>query len=254
MAPRLVLIHGGMHTGGCWDDTVEAVAELRPDIQVDVVDLPGRRSCPADLASLTIADCVDAVSQQIVEHAAGDGDRPIVLVGHSLAGVVLPGVVNSLGVDKIAQVIFVACCVPPPGQCVVDTLPRVLKPIVRYLAGRSGIIDRVPPGLTRYSFGNAATAEQRGRIHANMVPESSALITEIPADRLPDGVRTSWVLTQRDRALPAAKQRGFIANIGGVDDLRYVDAAHEVMITHPVELAAILIELATAAGQADRIR
>jgi len=57
-------------------------------------------------------------------------------------------------------------------------------------------------------------------------------------------VPRSWVLTTRDRALPVGRQRGFIRNVGGVDEVIPLDAAHEVMFTHPAELAATLVDVA----------
>ncbi|BBZ14946.1 alpha/beta hydrolase [Mycobacterium branderi] len=241
MATRLVFVHGGLHTGGCWADTIDVIAALRPDIETLVVDLPGRRSVPGDLAYLTIDDCVCGVTQQITGHIPGDG--PLVLVGHSLAGVILSGVVNRLGIDRVPHVIFVACCVPADGECVLDTLPFGLKRVVRHLVNRAPVIDRIPPGLVRYCFSNCATSGHRAKIKQGIVPESSALLTQAQVGGFPGSMRTSWIVTRRDRALPEAKQRAFIQNLGGVDDLVCIDAGHEVMITHPWELASALIAL-----------
>lgn len=135
-----------------------------------------------------------------------------------------------------------------------DTLPNILRPIVRHLVRRSPVIDRIPPGLLRYGFGNRATPEQRARIVDNIVPESSALLTERIRLGFPEPVRRSWVLTERDRALPIRKQRAFIRNVGGVSGLSTMDAAHEVMITHPQELAATLLHLCEAPGPSSGCR
>jgi pimeloyl-ACP methyl ester carboxylesterase len=237
-AARLAFIHGGVHTGQCWDDTVDAITALRPDVECMAVDLPGRRLVPGDLARLTIEDCVTAVAEQI--NAQGDG--PVVLVGHSLAGVLLAGVADRLGGDRAQQVIFVTCCVPRNGECVIDTLAFGFRQIVWRIANRSPVIDS-PPWLVRHVFANAATPEQRAKIKANVVPESAALITQASAAEWPAGIRKSWVLTRRDRALPPGRQRGFIRNVGGVDDVVAIDAGHEVMITHPTELANALLQL-----------
>lgn len=245
MPRRLVFVHGGLHTGGCWTDTVDAIGRIRPDTESLVVDLPGRRSVGGDLAALTIEDCVRAVKQQILDHNSWR-DGPIVLVGHSLAGVILSRVVHQLGTRRAPHVIFVACCVPAKGECVVDTLPFGFKHAVRHLIGRSPVIKALPKALVRYGFGNSATCEQRAKIKAHLVPESSALVTEAVIAPYPDAVRKSWVLTARDRALPVAKQRAFIRNLGGVDDLVCLEAGHEVMFTHPSELASVLVRLTDA--------
>jgi pimeloyl-ACP methyl ester carboxylesterase len=237
----IAFIHGGLHNGRCWAETVDALHARRPDLAAISVDLPGRSDGPGDLASLTIDDCVHSVTKQIVERTDGES---IVLVGHSLAGVVLSGVVQGLGAERVAQVIFVACCVPPTGASVLDTLPPVMKPVVGRFARNSPVLYKFPPGWTRHFFGNRATRAQRARIKAGLVPESSALITEVVTASWPRSIRKSWVLTQRDRALPAGKQRGFIRNVGGVDRLVTIDAGHEVMVTYPTELANAIVGLA----------
>lgn len=242
-APVLVFLHGGVHTGACWDDTTRAITDLRPGIETLAVDLPGRRGIAGDLATLTIEECVSSVCDQILDNVQIHRNRPLIMIGHSLAGVVLPGVVNRLG-PGVRQVIFVATCLPPVGQCVVDTLHFGFQPIVRRIANRSPVIAEVPYPLMRWAFGNRATGRQRARMRAHFCSESSRLITEIQTVAFPKSVRTSWILTSRDRALKPAVQRKFIDSLGGVDDVVVMNAGHEVMFTHPQELAATIRNLA----------
>jgi hypothetical protein len=49
------------------------------------------------------------------------------------------------------------------------------------------------------------------------------------------------VLTGRDHSLPPRKQRGFIGNLGGVEEVIELDTCHNAMISMPEELAAILL-------------
>jgi len=240
--PRLVFLHGGLHTGQCWADTIDAIAMRRPDIGFTVVDLPGRRSVPGDLASLTIDSCVTAVTEQIVASTPSRNDH-LVLIGHSLAGVIMPDVIERVG-PRIRQVIFIACCVPRAGESVLQTLPFGLRHIVQHLVGKVAVINKLPPGLVRHGFGNSATRAQRAKIAAQIVPESAALLVEPSASRVTPSIRKSWVLTTRDRALPQRKQRAFIENLGGVADIVHLDAAHEVMLTHPAQLAQTIVWLA----------
>jgi len=84
VASTIAFIHRGLHDGRCWAKTVDALRILVPDIAAISVDLAGRCDGPGDLASLTIGDCVHSVTKQIVERTDGEA---VVLVGHSLAGV-----------------------------------------------------------------------------------------------------------------------------------------------------------------------
>ncbi len=236
----VAFIHGGVHTGQCWDGTIEVVRELLPETDAFAVDLPGRRGVPGDLASLTHEICVDSVADQILERLGSDGD-PVVVVGHSLAGVVIPSLVHRLGVDRVQHVVFVACCVPPPGKSVLQTLPFPLSRIARRIVDRSPVIS-APPAFARFFFGNRATPAQRGAMRATLCAESAALVTGISTGRLPRTVPTSWILTEHDRALPPRLQRRFIREMGGVDTLVTIDSGHEAMFTQPRKLANQIVE------------
>src|ERR1700756_1494973 len=85
--PALVLVHGGGLAADSWDLTVDEIHRLVPELTVLAVDLPGRRDKPGDLSEMTIADFVDSLVGDI--ESAGLED--IVIVGHSIGGMTLPG-------------------------------------------------------------------------------------------------------------------------------------------------------------------
>ena len=239
MRTALAFIHGGVHTGRCWDETIAGIQALAPEIDAFAVDLPGRRGVSGDLASLTHEACIQSVADQILEHLGPDA--PIVVVGHSLAGVVIPGLVQRLGVRRVQHVVFVACCMPPSGQSVLDILPFPLSHLARHIVDRAPVVE-APPWLVRYFFGNRATPAQRHTIRANVCADSSVLVKGVSTEQLPASLHKSWILPTHDRALPPRLQRRFIEGIGGVDNLATIDAGHEVMITHPRELAREIVK------------
>src|SRR6201986_2037289 len=114
----LVLIHGGQHDSRCWQPTIDAITRIAPGTRVLAVNLPGRQGVPGDLDTLTIADCVEAAVGQIERAGLND----IVLVGHSMAGLTVPGVAARLGAARVRRIICVACSVPPQGKRILDTL------------------------------------------------------------------------------------------------------------------------------------
>ncbi|WP_206307092.1 alpha/beta fold hydrolase [Streptomyces sp. F001] len=72
-----VLIHGAGAGADCWD---ELIPHLRA--QALAVDLPGRGTrAEVDLSTVTLADCADAVREDIEAKDL----RDVVLVGHSFA-------------------------------------------------------------------------------------------------------------------------------------------------------------------------
>lgn len=91
--PALVLVHGGGLAADSWELTVDEIRRLAPELTVLALDMPGRRTKPGDLREMTIADFVESVVDDIEEAGLAD----IVLVGHSMAGLTVPGVVTKLG-------------------------------------------------------------------------------------------------------------------------------------------------------------
>jgi hypothetical protein len=67
-------------------------------------------------------DWVDSVVSDI-ENAGIDD---LVIVGHSLAGLTVPGVVTKLGPVRAREMIPAAAFLPPDGAAFVDTMPRAL--------------------------------------------------------------------------------------------------------------------------------
>jgi hypothetical protein len=121
---------------------VAEVQQRAPEIQVLPIDLPGRRSKPGDLTRLTIADWVDSVVADI--DTAGLDD--VVIVGHSVAGLTVPGVVTRLGAPRVRELILATVFVPPQGAALVDTLPGPGTLFARRAAkkGTPGNLPRLP--------------------------------------------------------------------------------------------------------------
>jgi pimeloyl-ACP methyl ester carboxylesterase len=235
--PGLVLVHGGAHAADCWELTLAALAVIAPEVRVLAVDLPGRGGRPADLGAMTLAGFVESAVADI--EAAGFDD--VVVVGHSLAGLVVPGVVAELGAERVREMILLAAFVPPQGLSVVDTLRGPLAPLAR--SARRVQRSTIPKPLARYAFCNGMTREQRRLTLSRLCGEAGGVIFE-PADRsaLPADVPRTWIMPLRDRALSRRQQLFAIECLGGVDTLLFINGCHDVMVSHPAGLAAILAD------------
>jgi pimeloyl-ACP methyl ester carboxylesterase len=238
-APALVLVHGGEHSADCWDLTVDELRRQAPELRVLAVDMPGHGATPGDLTTVTIADCVRSAVAQIEDAGLG----AVIVVGHSLAGLTVPGIVAKLGSSRVREMVLAASCLPQQGQAIVDTL---VGPLAWYV--RRAVRLRTPPAttpkvLSALLFCNGMTRTQRRFTLSRMHAEAATIITE-PVDRsdLPEDVPRTWILTLRDHALFAPTQFRSIAALGGVQALIPVDTCHDLMISEPRLLAEILIE------------
>lgn len=234
----IVLVHGGQSNKSCWQPTIDAIHAMQPDAQVLAVDLPGHGDEPGDLAKLTIAQCVDSVTAQIL---AINPSR-VLLVGHSMAGITIPGVATRLGAAMIQRMMFVACCVPAQGQSVLGTLHPPMSYIAAYMAKRKAIAAPLPPFVVRWTFANGMSRKQQQFAVEGQGSESTRVTMEAVDRSAFPKLAMSWVLTKRDRALSPKTQRRFIANLGGVDEVIELDTCHNAMISEPDRLARIILE------------
>jgi pimeloyl-ACP methyl ester carboxylesterase len=216
---------------------------LEPELPVLAVDMPGHGTTPGDLRTVSIADCVRSAVEQI-EDAGLD---KVVVVGHSLAGLTVPGIVATLGRARVREMVLAASCLPVDGAAVVDTL---VGPLAWYV--RRAVRLRKPPSMTpkmlsALIFCNGMTRSQRRFTLSRMHAEAATIITE-PVDRsdLPEDIPRTWILTLRDHALFRRTQLRSIAALGGVQTLIPVDTCHDLMISEPRLLAEILIERCNA--------
>jgi len=236
--PDLVLVHGGAHAADCWDLTVAELARQAPELRVLAIDLLGRGNKPADLATVTVVDWVKSAVADIEEAGLCD----VVVVGHSMGGLTVPGIVAQLGAARAREMILLAAFIPPQGRSVVDTLRGPLAPLARS-ARRLPRTFEMPPALARFAFANGMTPQRRRLMLSRLYRESPNVIFE-PADRsdLPQEVPRTWIMTLDDRTLSIRQQLGAIASLGGVDTMVCLDGCHDVMYSEPAKLAGILAQ------------
>jgi pimeloyl-ACP methyl ester carboxylesterase len=230
----IVLVHGGGFDGRCWDRLVPLLAG--PSL---AVDLPGRGAHPTPLGEVTLAACADTVCADV--DAAGFDE--LVLVGHSLAGCSMPGIVGRLGA-RVRHVVFVACTVPADGHSAFDVLDADIQALIRD-AGEAAT-GPMPPDVAAMVLGDDLTEEQFAWCSRIMVGEAPALTTE-PVDLAPlrrPRPRT-WVRTLRDLIVPPDRQALYACH-AGVDDIVDVAAGHMCMVTIPDVLAGVVNAVASA--------
>lgn len=202
------------------------------------VDLPGRGAHPADLRTVTFADCAESVRADV--DAAGFDD--LVLAGHSLAGCSMPSMIGLLG-DRVRHAVFIACTVPETGQSAFDTLDPAVQAMAR--AGMQAAGDAEPRAmdgdLAELVLGNDLTDEQLAFCLERLVAEAPNL-SDHPFDLAPlhPDLPSTWVCTLRDMIVAADKQRRFATNVGPNCEVVELDTGHMCMVGQPERTAAIL--------------
>lgn len=192
---------------------------------------PGRHEPVPELRTITVDDFVDAVLEQMDDA----GIERAVLVGHSLAGITIPEVARQAP-DRVAHLVFIACTVPAEGQSVFATRDPD--------AGRL-----TTPDTLRHYFGTDLDDEAMQLVRDNVGGEALHAMTQVMTRTgLDPTIPKTWIRTLRDNAVTLAQQDQFIENLrrspGGEVRVIDIDTGHNVMLARPVELAAILEQLA----------
>lgn len=222
--PPVVLIHGG----GCDARIWELLLPHLPGPAL-AVDLPGRPARPAPNGRSTI----DGSARAVIGDIDAAGFDEVVLVGHSMAGSVLPRLVGLLGA-RVRHVVFVAATVPDGGTSAVDTLDPAFFAMAR--------TERAASDSERFLLiANGLDSEQLDWCRARIVNEAPGVAREpvdlVDLQRSP--VPKTWIRTLRDVIVPPAKQLRFFGNIGE-GALVDFDAPHMCMVSHPADLAELV--------------
>jgi hypothetical protein len=127
------------------------------------------------------------------EAAAIVADDPVVLVGHSAAGALLPAIADVIG-DRTVGAVFVDAMLPQPGRSWFDTAPAGVEAQLRGLAV-DGVLppypEWFPPGALADSVPDP---EQRRRLIAEIPGMPLAYFDEpAPAARFADDVACAFV-------------------------------------------------------------
>lgn len=227
------LLHGGMHTGSCWDLVREELHRLghrsvAPDLPVDD-DAAG-----AEEWARVAAAAIDQVT--IDADCAAD----IIVVAHSISGLALPVLA---AMRPMRRMVFVGGLLPVPGvtfaEHIADNRDAVIFPQPE--AGGSG-----PFGMTwesvRAGFYHDCPEDLAQSAFAEMRSQSFTIFLEqSPLAEWPDTPST-YILLRDDRAVGASWARRNAYRIGA--QLIELDGGHSPFFARPVELAKLLADLA----------
>ena len=109
---KFVLIHGAWHGAWCW---YKVVAELEKKGHVGMaLDLPGHGRDHTPIADVSLDAYVNRVGEFLAEQ-----DESVILVGHSMGGIVLSQVAENYP-EKVRCSIYLAAFLLPNGRSLLD--------------------------------------------------------------------------------------------------------------------------------------
>lgn len=273
-----VLVHGGGHGGWAFGAVTPMLVEagcavVAPDLPGhglnarfadswwtrarELGEFAGHRSPVGQLSLEDLTAAVVSVVQRV-----GHADRPVVLVGHSMAGVVLNRVAEAVP-ELVRRLVYISAWMVGAGQSFADY--QAMPEMAATEVGSLVLADPAAVGALRIDFGSTDAA-YRARVKAVfaadveqqlwdaaahlLTPDTPAGVfaepVEVTADRWGKVART-YVRCGADRALPPAAQDLFIQEAdaftpGNPTRVRKLATSHSPFLSQPEQLARLLLE------------
>jgi pimeloyl-ACP methyl ester carboxylesterase len=231
-----VLVHGGGHGGWCWQPVARQLRAAGHEVHAPTLSGLGERR------HLVSADTgLDTHIEDVAQLLFHEDLRGVVLVGHSYGGMVITGVADR-SPERIARLVYLDAAIPRNGERLVDSSPGLAA------FDDSRMVDGVrlglwPEGVLGPLYGltdpvQAAWALPRLTPHPWKTFEDPLHLKQAEAVASIPRAIVNCTATLRRRPPE------MVARWSDAAWVREVDAAHDLMLTEPDTVAALLGEIA----------
>ena len=235
--PAFVLVHGGGHGGWCWQRVARRLRAAGHDVYTPTLTGFGERSHLGDAVA-----GFDVFVRDVVNVITFEALTDVVLVGHSMGGVVVPQVAEALP-ERMRRVVWLAAVVTGDGETLLDAVPQS-RWIARAVTIEADGTARTDPDLILDANLQDGTDSERSFVRARHLPYPPDALVEPGrlSAFLALGLPTGYVAAADDRTIEAAVSDRFAARLPGCRRAQ-VPGGHDCMITRPDEVAAALLAL-----------
>jgi len=220
---NVVLVHGAFADGSSWDKVI-------PILQAKGLHVVAVQN------SLKSLDDDAAATKRVIEQQNG----PVILVGHSWAGAVITQAGND---DKVKALVYVAAFAPDKDQSINDILKG--KPAPSWASAlqkdSAGYLTLSTDAII-HDFAQDLPVAQARLVAATQGPWFAGCTDDKVTEAAWHNKPSWWVLTEKDRMIPAPLQAAMAQQIGAT--VVKVDASHVAMLSKPADVAAAIIAAA----------
>lgn len=236
MQPSYLFIHGAWHASWCW----QHVAPLLRERELDVLtpDLPGHGQNKMHFVDISLNTYVDYITQLIVAQK-----KPVVLIGHSMAGIILSQVAENIS-QHIHQLVYISAFIPEHNGSLVQEAEKSASPGIStelaINADRKEIILKKTSKTRNLLFTcwNEADAKLATSLLQNE-PLQPFLDTISLSNEYFGKVKKLYIECLKDQVLPAEDQKRMYQKINC--EVISIDADHSPFFSQPAALADIII-------------
>ncbi|OJA71987.1 hypothetical protein BGV71_24075 [Burkholderia ubonensis] len=220
---NVVLVHGAFADGSSWNRVIPLL-EARG---LHVVSVQNPLSSLADDA---------AAARRAIDQQQG----PVVLVGHSWAGVVISEAGND---DKVKSLVYVAAFAPDSGQSIADVTQGLPPPAwASELSKDAAGFARLSDKAIAQDFAPDLPPVQQRIVAATQGPWFGGCIAEKVAQAAWHAKPSSYVVATQDRMIDPTLQETMAKRIGAT--VTRVNGSHVAMLSQPKAVADAIIAAA----------
>jgi pimeloyl-ACP methyl ester carboxylesterase len=239
-----VLVHGAWHGGWCWSKLTPFLLVSGASVYTPTLSGLGERVHLTEMLDPAQLD-LDLHIRDIAQLLEYESLKDVILVGHAYAGMVITGVAEVCP-ERLAHLVYINGVVPADGECMADQLVPVRGP--EFAEWVNGCIKRGDGYLPA-----PASPEEIGRRWGIPDPDDRdwmlAKVTPQPAAAMAGRVHLG---NPAARSIPRSFIGGEEAGFQPVAErvraagwgTYHLDSGHDPMISHPRELADILLGIA----------
>ena len=230
---NFVLIHGGSHGAWCWEPVISELESLRHS--AFAFDLPGHGDDQTPRYMVTLETYVAAANCFLRSLET----REITLVGHSIAGMILPEVIMA-NKSQILRVIFLAALVLDAGEAAIDLIPESRRSSYFEIAAASSDNTlNLDFGRARALFFNDLSEDEARPYYERLTPQPFApYLAPVKVGARTIETERRYIMCTEDKTFPNDLCVSMASMLGAVPEK--IEAGHDVMLSRPRELARVL--------------
>jgi pimeloyl-ACP methyl ester carboxylesterase len=232
-----VLVHGAWHGSWCWNKVVPLLQAKGH--RVFTPDLPGHYRNSVSCLGVTLKTYVDSISNFIVSK-----NDKIVLVGHSMAGVVISQVAENIP-ERIEKLVYLSAFIPDNNGSLVQEeakkkVPSVAKEII-IDDQNNEIALKLSPRIAELFYGDCSVDDQVFALrHLQKQPLHPFVDTvALSQDRF-GNVPKVYIECLEDQAISIGDQRRMHAKIQC--EVLTLSASHSPFFSMPEALVGVLCD------------
>ena len=237
--PTIVLVHGAWADGSSWDGVASILQH--DGYTVDVA--------PNPLRGLTY-------DTEYLQDYLASISGPIVLVGHSYGGAVITDAAT--GNANVKALVYDDAYLPALGENIttLSTAQSALAPAVNDPASvfklaqypdppAAGVVDTyLLPGVVAADFAPDVSPAEQALLTATQSPTSLAALGQASTEPAWKTIPSWDVIGRQDKIIPEAAQLMMAQRAGS--HITEIDSSHVSLISHPAEVAAVILKAACA--------